>query len=154
MKILYPIAILGLLSLCSYSCGGTEPEPGPMPEPPAEVFDATLWTTTFDKTRDFQKSGVAFGKPSATAQNIIRFTDETFQTVDGFGLAITQASCFNLLRMNQEDRTKFLKELFSPSEGAGSSLIRVCIGGSDFSMDEYTWCDQEGMENFAVHESE
>ena len=156
MKKLFPIVILSLLAFCSCSCGGKdpEPEPGPAPEPPAEVYDATLWTTTFDKTRDFQKSGVAFGRPSATAQNIIRFTDETFQTVDGFGLAITQASCYNLLRMSQEDRTKFLKELFSPSEGAGSSLIRVCIGGSDFSMDEYTWCDKEGMENFAVHESE
>ena len=156
MKKLFPIAILGLLALCSCSCGGKEPdpEPGPTPEPPVAAHDATLWTTTFDKTRDFQKTGAAFGKPSATAQNVIRFTDETFQTVDVFGLAVTQAACYNLLRMSQEDRTKFLTELFSPSAGAGSSLIRVCIGGSDFSMDEYTWCDKEGIDNFAVHESE
>ena len=56
--------------------------------------------------------------------------------------------------MSEEDRTKLLTELFSTTAGAGSSLIRVCIGGSDFSMDEYTWCDKEGMANFAVHESE
>ena len=156
MKKTVPFAIIGLISLCACACGGNypEPDPDPTPEPPVERFDATLWTTTFDKTRDFQKSGVAFGKPSATAQNIIRFTDETFQTVDGFGLAITQASCFNLLKMSQEDRTKLLTELFSPTEGAGSSLIRVCIGGSDFSMGEYTWCDEEGMASFAVHDSE
>ena len=156
MKKTVPFAIIGLISLCTCACGGNnpEPDPDPTPEPPVGRFDATLWTTTFDKTRDFQKSGVAFGKPSATAQNIIRFTDETFQTVDGFGLAITQASCFNLLKMSQEDRTKLLTELFSPTEGAGSSLIRVCIGGSDFSMGEYTWCDEEGMASFAVHDSE
>ncbi|MBO4566569.1 MAG: glucosylceramidase, partial [Bacteroidales bacterium] len=82
---------------------------------------------------------------------VVKFTGDTYQTVDGFGLAVTQASCYNLLKMNAEDRTRVLTELFSPTEGAGSSLIRVCIGGSDFSMDEFTWCDTKGIEHFAVH---
>ena len=159
MKKVSLYALIGLFALCSCACGGKDPvpstDPGTTPEPPAaEVFDATLWTTTFDKSRDFEKSGVAFGKASTMSPNVVRFTDETFQTVDGFGLAITQASCYNLLKMSASDRTKLLTELFSPTDGAGSSLIRVCIGGSDFSMDEYTWCDKEGMANFAVHESE
>ena len=160
MKKVSLYTLIGLFALCSCACGGkdpvpsTDPDPNPKPEPPVEVYDATLWTTTFDKTRDFQKSGVAFGKAATMSPNVVRFTDETFQTVDGFGLAITQASCYNLLKMSQEDRTKLLTELFSTTAGAGSSLIRVCIGGSDFSMDEYTWCDKEGMANFAVHESE
>ena len=54
--------------------------------------------------------------------------------------------------MSKEDRTAFLTELFSEENGAGSSLIRVSIGASDFCLnDEYTWCDTEGLENFAVH---
>ena len=160
MKKLAIYTVVGLLAFCSCACGGKDPVPGPdptpdpTPDPPAEVFDATLWTTTFDKSQDFEKSGVAFGKPSTMSPNVVRFTDETFQTVDGFGLAVTQASCYNLLKMSASDRTKVLTELFSPSQGAGSSLIRVCIGGSDFSMDEFTWCDKEGMKNFAVHESD
>ena len=160
MKKVSLYALIGLFALCSCACGGKdpvptpEPDPDPEPEPAAVVYDATLWTTTFDKTRDFEKSGVSFGKASTMSPNVVRFTDETFQTVDGFGLAITQASCYNLLKMSASDRTKLLTELFSPTDGAGSSLIRVCIGGSDFSMDEYTWCDKEGMANFAVHESE
>jgi glucosylceramidase len=158
MKKISLYAIIGLFAFCSCACESKidpVPEPQPEPEPqPAEVFDATLWTTTFDKSRDFEKSGVAFGKAATMSPNVVRFTDETFQTVDGFGLAVTQASCYNLLKMSASDRTKLLTELFSPTEGAGSSLIRVCIGGSDFSMDEYTWCDKEGMANFAVHESE
>ena len=154
---LYTLAVL--FAFCSCACGGKE-EPVPTPDPPTpdppapEVFDATVWTTTFDKSRDFEKTGVTFGKAATMSPNVVRFTDETFQTVDGFGLAITQASCYNLLKMSASDRTKLLTELFSPTAGAGSSLIRVCIGGSDFSMDEYTWCDKEGIKNFAVHESE
>lgn len=146
--------LIGLLAVFACSCGQNNPNPEPDSKTDSGSDGATLWTTTFDKSRAFAKSTVPFDQSSPQSPNAVRFTDETFQTVDGFGLAITQASCYNLLRMSQEDRTKLLTELFSPTAGAGSSLIRVCIGGSDFSMDEYTWCDEEGMANFAVHESE
>ena len=146
--------LIGLLAVFACSCGQNNPNPEPDPKTDSGSDGATLWTTTFDKSRAFAKSTVPFDQSSPQSPNAVRFTDETFQTVDGFGLAITQASCYNLLRMSQEDRTKLLTELFSPTAGAGSSLIRVCIGGSDFSMDEYTWCDKEGMANFAVHVSE
>ena len=146
--------LIGLLAVFACSCGENNRNPEPDPKTDSGSDGATLWTTTFDKSRAFAKSTVPFDQSSPQSPNAVRFTDETFQTVDGFGLAITQASCYNLLRMSQEDRTKLLTELFSPTAGAGSSLIRVCIGGSDFSMDEYTWCDEEGMANFAVHESE
>ena len=155
MKSIY--SLIGMLVICACACGGNEPDPTPGSIPDSGVVGtegATLWTTTFDKSRAFAKSTVKFDQSSPQSPNAVRFTDETFQTVDGFGLAITQASCYNLLKMSQEDRTKLLTKLFSTTAGAGSSLIRVCIGGSDFSMDEYTWCDKEGMANFAVHESE
>ena len=35
------------------------------------------------------------------------------------------------------------------------SLVRVSIGASDFSVDdEFTWCDEEGLENFAIHKED
>ena len=68
--------LIGLFALCSCACGGKDPvpstDPDPKPEPPVEVYDATLWTTTFDKTRDFQKSGVAFGKAATMSPNVVR----------------------------------------------------------------------------------
>ena len=104
--------------------------------------DATVWTTTFDKSKDFEKTVVHPGAKGGDSElPSISFTDETFQSVDGFGLAITQASCYVLLQMKPEERHALLAEMFSPVDGAGSSLVRVCIGGSDFSMDEYTWWD-------------
>ena len=68
--------LIGLFALCSCACGGKDPvpstDPDPKPEPPVEVYDATLWTTTFDKTRDFEKSGVAFGKAATMSPNVVR----------------------------------------------------------------------------------
>ena len=158
MKRLTLYLLATLFALCSCSCNGKEPADEPDtpdtpvdPTPQKEVTDVSVWTTTFDKSKDFVKTTSAFGKPNSMSPYVVRFTADKYQSIDGFGLAVTQASCYNLLKMNAEERTRVLTELFSPTEGAGSSLIRVCIGGSDFSMDEFTWCDSQGMEHFGVH---
>ncbi|MBO4535863.1 MAG: glycoside hydrolase family 30 protein [Bacteroidales bacterium] len=119
------------------------------PEPVPEDGPVTVFTTNTSGLR-FQESAAALEAPDK-GDFSVTLTGEQFQAVEGFGFAITQASCFNLLRMSAEDRNKFLTELFSREEGLGSSLIRVCIGGSDFSIDEFTWCDEPGLEHFAVH---
>ena len=117
-----------------WSCGCSMPEenkkddgkPSEEQTPPVEDKDlAKTWTTSFDKSYDLKTASLEYGKAASMSPKIVRFTDETYQTVDGFGLAVTQASCYNLLKMSADDRTKVLKELFSPTEGAGSSLIRV-----------------------------
>ncbi|MBO4475269.1 MAG: glucosylceramidase [Bacteroidales bacterium] len=125
----------------------------PVPEPPEEVEGATVYTTTASGTL-FRESKIAFGAPEDVHFYKLTRTDESFQSVDGFGFAITQASCYNLLKMSAEDRTSFLREVFCRKNGLGSSLIRVCIGGSDFSLDEFTCCDTPGIENFAMHQSD
>ena len=127
-----------------------KPEENPEPPVPSDGPVAAVYTTSVAGKR-FEESTVFLGKPEDVHFYKVERSGETFQSVDGFGLAITQASCYNLLLMPAEDRIAFLTELFSREKGMGSSLIRVCIGGSDFSLDEFTWCDEPGMENFAVH---
>ena len=114
-----------LLFMCSCSCaekpdgGGQEPEQE-IPE------DVTVYVTTADAKSLFVKSGIGFSDLNVLNSSKILY-DKTalLQEVDGFGLAITTASCYNLLNMSQEDRTAFLTQMFSPTEGVGSSLIRV-----------------------------
>ena len=132
-----------------FSCGEKPDEPVVDPPAPVDGPVATVYTTSAKER--FTESTLPLGKPEDVHFYKVERSGETFQEVDGFGLAITQASCYNLLSMAPEDRTAFLTEIFSREEGLGSSLIRVCIGGSDFSLDEFTWCDEPGMENFAVH---
>ena len=86
--------------------------------------------------------------------NILLDKSTKYQTIYGFGSAITGSTCFNLLKMSKENRQAFLKETFSTTEGLGQSYIRVPIGCSDFSLSEYTCCDKEGIENFALTEED
>jgi glucosylceramidase len=74
--------------------------------------------------------------------------------MDGFGAAITGSTCYNLMKMSKEDRTKFLTETFSDKDGMGMNYIRIAIGCSDFSLCEYTCWDKEGKENFGLQSEE
>ncbi len=164
MKLPIKILVAGLLA-CSCSCNKNVPqgggENGGQDGHEAVQADASAYVTTADGSKLFSSEGIAFGEPSSMSPYVVRFTSDEYQTIDGFGAALTVSSCYNLLRMDAENRTAFLKQMFDPESGVGSSLIRVCIGGSDFSWDygdsglspdgRFTWCDTEGMSNFAPH---
>ncbi len=143
---------LMLLSAALVACRGNDPKPVD-PVPDDTEASAAVYTTTTSGVL-MRESRLFLGKPQDVNFYKVSLSGERFQSVDGFGLAITQASCYNLLRMSAEDRTAFLTEVFSRENGLGSSLIRVCIGGSDFSLDEFTCCDTPGIENFAIHPSD
>lgn len=137
--------------LFSCACQHSSSDQPVTPEVPATpVGTAQVYTTTVSGQR-MAESQLSLLRPEEVNFYKVNLDGAAYQEVDGFGLAITQASCFNLLLMKEEDRQAFLEEIFSREKGLGSSLIRVCIGGSDFSMDEFTWCDTPGIENFGIH---
>ena len=152
---MFRLYILSVL-LCLTACACNEKPSGEEPGGLVDAKDVTAYVTTNDLKTLFKKSEFDFSTPEALASQTIRYDKSVLgKEVDGFGLALTTASCYNLMQMNAEKRTAFLKEMFSPTEGVGSSLIRVSIGASDFCLhEEYTWCDKPGLENFAVHQED
>ncbi|MEN5433314.1 glycoside hydrolase family 30 beta sandwich domain-containing protein [Sphingobacterium faecium] len=113
--------------------------------------DVTIYTTTNTRSQDFTKGYIDFSTKFNMSPNTITLDPtQKFQTMDGFGAAITGSTCYNLMKMSKEDRTKFLTETFSDEKGMGMNYIRIAIGCSDFSLSEYTCWDKEGKENFAL----
>lgn len=155
MRFFRNISFALALCLCGCACESKadtdkKGEEGTTPE---TTNDVTAYVTTADAKSLFKKSEFKFsGTDVLDSYNVRYDKTDLGKTVDGFGLAVTTATCYNLMRMTKADRTKFLTEMFSKTDGVGSSLIRVAIGASDFCLkEEYTWCDEEGLENFAVH---
>jgi glucosylceramidase len=71
----------------------------------------------------------------------------TFQTMYGHGAALTDSSAWvlmNLKRRNPQLYEYTMKKLFSPTEGAGFSFLRLPMGASDYtaSTTYYTYCDE------------
>ena len=150
--------ILALSALLFAGCGGSgnEPEPATPTTPTAPTTgDVKALTTTDNRSKDLTESFINFSTTDNMSPSTIRLkASEEFQTIDGFGAAITGSTAYNLLKMQPADRAAFLKQTFSHTEGYGMSYIRICIGCSDFSLSEYTCCDKEGIENFALTDEE
>jgi len=113
-----------------------------------------ILVTTNNRSKEFAKEEIALGTKGENALRVVLNPTECHQTIDGFGAAVTGSTCYNLMKMTQENRTRFLKETFSDTEGLGFSYIRISIGCSDFSLSEYTCCDEPGIEHFALQSEE
>jgi glucosylceramidase len=104
-----------------------------------------VWLTTADRTSLFAEQGqrLKFEKAAATSEPEIRVDDsKRFQTMDGFGFALTGGSAELLMHMSPERRTALLKELFATGKGSiGVSYLRVSIGSSDMNERVFTYDD-------------
>lgn len=129
LKYLLVVLVCTLPLACGHSNKGTAPVTPVEPEEPDQtVSDITTYITTADATQLFVTLTSDFTKAGSMSPNQVKFAeDPTAPEVDGFGLAVTTASCYNLLKMSKDDRTKFLTDLFSKTEGVGSSLILSLI---------------------------
>lgn len=143
--------------VCGFvSCSDAKNDNNELPEiPETTTGDVTIFTTTNTRSQDFKKHTVDFSKKSNMSPTTIKLEPATrYQTMDGFGAAVTGSTCYNLMKMTSANRDKFLKETFSATEGMGQSYIRISIGCSDFSLSEYTCCDTPGIENFGLTSEE
>ncbi|WP_313185357.1 glycoside hydrolase family 30 protein [Sphingobacterium siyangense] len=113
-----------------------------------------LYVTTQDKKQDLKNIRINARVQKDVATTIVLDPQVRFQQMDGFGAAITGSTCYNLMQMQKKDRQRFLNETFNPKKGFGHSYIRISIGCSDFSLSEYTCCDEEGLEHFALQNEE
>lgn len=84
--------------------------------------------------------------PGGTAKIVVD-RSKTFQTMYGHGAAMTDSSAWVLMNLKQRNRQLYeytMKKLFSPTEGAGLSVLRLPMGASDYtaSATYYTYCDE------------
>ncbi|MDO9154411.1 MAG: glycoside hydrolase family 30 beta sandwich domain-containing protein [Paludibacter sp.] len=152
MRITYYLLLALYFTTTSFTGCKTDEKPQIVTSP--TKGDVEVFVTTANKSMLFTSIPLKFStKPNMNIETTITMNAAVrFQDIDGFGAAISGSSAYNLLKMTQANRTKLLKETFDPVSGMGYSYIRISIGCSDFSLDEFTYCDKPGIENFALHE--
>jgi len=64
------------------------------------------------------------------------YPNHTFQTVEGWGCAMTESACWMLSRMAPDDRRAALSRWFGP-EGMDARFIRMHIDSCDYALSEY-----------------
>src|SRR5487761_89822 len=109
---------------------------------PAPV-SAHVWVTTPDGADKLSDLGtVSFSGAPVTAPAIVVDPTLTFQTMQGFGGAITDSSATVLYRLSPAVRAATMRSLFDPVTGDGLDYLRQPIGASDFvTTAAYTYDD-------------
>ena len=145
MNFLALICLLGCMA-----CGSEDNTPQAHPDNNNTATDVKMLITTSDKGYDLTEKYIDFSKKDPMSPSTIRLEPtERYQTIDGFGAAVTLATAYNMSLMPEDKRKAFIYDTFSP-EKYGFSYVRVAIGCSDFSFGEYSCCDTPGIENFAL----
>ncbi|MDR3651679.1 MAG: glycoside hydrolase family 30 beta sandwich domain-containing protein [Paludibacter sp.] len=100
-----------------------------------------------------QYVGLNFG-PSNSATTIVVDSTQTFQSIDGFGFALTGGSANLINGLSETNKANILKELFTTdSTYIGISYLRLSIGASDLSSTTFSYDDIPGdstLQNFSI----
>lgn len=142
------VLIYSVLFLLFYACKPDSPAVVP-PKPEEPTGDVDLWLTTGNEALLFKKTSVNFSRETGDFTILLDST-QTYQTMDGFGAALTGSSAYLIHQLSQENREALLTDLFDPDKGIGLNYLRLTIGSSDFSIGTYSYCDGGNMESFAI----
>jgi glucosylceramidase len=92
-------------------------------------------------------------QPDENFPTIIIDDSKSFQTIEGFGGAFTDAAATTFGKLPKDAQEKFLKASFDPVEGNGYTLCRTTIHSCDYSGDMYTYDDTPGdkaLKDFSI----
>ena len=105
--------------------------------------NVSLYLTTPDRSSLLKlQSPIAFTAAPTTNQVIEVTPAKTYQTIDGFGFALTGGSAQLLMHMDPAKRDALLHELFTRTDGGiGVSYLRLTIGSSDMNDHVYSYDD-------------
>jgi len=115
--------------------------------------DSTIrWVLTARDSgeRMAEKPPLSFGPLAWASRNVIEVNEqESFQVIEGFGGAFTEAAAYALSKMKPEQREEVLRAYFDPRDGLRYSLCRTHINSCDFSLGNYSYDEVGGDYNLS-----
>lgn len=104
----------------------------------------SYWITKSDQSELLQKqtTPLAFTSSNNSYPTIEIDPSKKFQTVDGFGFALTGGSAYLINRLSPSDKASLLQDLFGHNENAiAVSYLRISIGASDLDAQVFSYDD-------------
>ena len=102
----------------------------------------SVYQTTKDGSHKLTQVNDRVFREASCGGDVINISDATtYQTMDGFGAAMTGSAAYLINNeMSEVQRSDLMNDLFG-SPGIGLSFVRHSIGASDFSLSDYTYHD-------------
>ncbi len=109
--------------------------------------------TIYETSKAGKRHEVVSNKaPMHAIKEEIHIQDQFDQTMQGFGGAFTEASAYNLSRVEKNISEQLLKAYFDPIDGIGYSLGRISINSCDFGLGTYDYVQpyDETLQSFDI----
>jgi len=102
-----------------------------------------LWLSTADQRLKLaQQPDIAMTARESSDADIVIDASTRYQTMTGFGAAMTDSSAWLLhTRLSAARRQALLTELYGPPPNLNFNMMRLTIGSSDFSLNVFTLDD-------------
>lgn len=102
-----------------------------------------LWLSTADhRMKLTPQPDIAMTARDSSAVDVVIDTKSMYQTITGFGAAMTDSSAWLLhTKLSALQRQALLTELYGPPPNLNFNMMRLTIGSSDFSLNVYTLDD-------------
>ncbi len=100
-----------------------------------------------------EQAPLSAGPADAALANVWLEPGRSFQTIEGFGGAFTEAAASVWQQLPPAHQTQVLRDYFCPSEGHGYRFCRVHMNSCDFSLGNYAHVEQHGdvaLESFSI----
>jgi len=124
--------------LTLFSCSKEEQIPAKI-STPITYTNAEFYLSIPNQKSFFQK--IENPDSGVSGDLLIVNKDQTFQTMDGFGLALTGGSAQVIYRLEPAKRAALLQELFGPN---GISVLRIGVGATDLDSAVFSYEDEPG----------
>ncbi len=156
-RILYSASATAVLSSALVIVSAVLGKEGQAARPPAAYTRVEVYVTARDTgdrlTPHEPLSFEALSQPVESDPTIMLDSTKTFQVMEGFGGALTDAAAETYYRLPEKSRHEILNAYFNSETGIGYSLCRTQINSCDFSCSSYAYDDVPGdtrLEHFSV----
>ena len=114
-----------------------------------------VFLTAKTSPKPLARAKTAFTDRDAWAENDLVCVEDDFeyQTIEGFGGALTESSAETLLRLPAPLRRKAVESFYHPTRGLGYVLARIHVNSCDFSLGNWSCDDTPGdtaLRDFSV----
>lgn len=118
----------------------------------AQTIESYVTTSDRQQLLSYSKNAGEFSTHHNERCNyIIVDSSQEYQTMDGFGFALTGGSAQHIRNMSADARKSLLTELFDPVKGIGISYLRLTVGASDLNDFVFSYDDMpKGKEDFQL----
>jgi glucosylceramidase len=141
------IAVVTCLTAALSSCSGKSAVvDNPQPADTTSTGKVAVWVTNGAQNKLLKNENalsiVKAGAVTPSANQITIDFSTKLQEMEGFGAALTGSSAYLInQKLNVSQRESLLKDLFDPQTGIGISYLRITMGASDFSLENFTYDD-------------